>query len=78
MTLENDPQKGKPLLVPFMRQGKRVNPATPLSDLRAHAAKELSALPNALKELEPAPPFQVKIAPALQKLTDEMDAALRK
>ncbi len=76
MTLESDVLPGKALMVPVMRQGKRVNPPEPLDALRARTERELAALPDILKKLEPALSYKVKISPTLQKLADEMDAAL--
>ncbi len=78
MTLENDAQQGKPLLVPFMRGGKRVKPASSLTELRAHAVNEMATLPDSFQKLEPVTPFQVKIAPGLQQLANDMDKALKK
>jgi nicotinate phosphoribosyltransferase len=74
LTIESDPQVGEPLLRPVMRAGRRVGPSPSLAEIRARAAAELAGLPPALRGLEPAPPFRVRIAPALLALAAEVDA----
>ena len=76
MALETETQNGKPLMIPFMRGGKRVKPASSLNELRAHAVKEMATLPEGFQKLEPVPPFQVKIGAGLQQLANDMDQKL--
>ncbi len=73
LTLETDPQEGEPLLTPVMRSGRRIGPLPSLAEARARAAAELARLPDALRGLEPAPPYPVRIAPALRALVREVD-----
>lgn len=76
LTLESDPQPGTPLLERVMADGQRLRPAPDLdTTLRAHAAAQLAALPQALRRLEPGAVYEVEIAPALQQLADRLDAA---
>ena len=49
---EGEPQDGEPLLAPAMRAGERVN-AEPLDQMRARAARQLTALPPGLRVVEP-------------------------
>ncbi len=59
---------GSPLLVPMMRGGRRLPAALePLPTARERAARELEALPTALRRLDPAdPPYRVDISQALR------------
>ncbi|HJX57733.1 MAG TPA: nicotinate phosphoribosyltransferase, partial [Thiobacillus sp.] len=75
VTLENDPQSGEPLLVPVMRGGRRVAPASSLAEVRRHAAENLARLPQALRRLE-AFDYRVEIAPALHDLAAEVDRSI--
>jgi nicotinate phosphoribosyltransferase len=74
VTLEDDAQPGGPLLVPVMRNGRRLHAAEALSAIRERAAAQLASLPGNLKGLEPAAkPYRVSISPALRKLAAEVD-----
>lgn len=71
LTLEEDPQAGQALLAPVMRAGRRLGAPAPLDEVRSRLARELARLPEGLRRLsrEPqAPPYPVKIAPALSAL----------
>ncbi|MFY9268309.1 MAG: nicotinate phosphoribosyltransferase [Candidatus Manganitrophaceae bacterium] len=70
----DDPQGGKPLLQPVMREGKRLAPLPSLTESRKRAADELARLPERLRRLDEAPPYPVRIAPNLQKLAQAVDA----
>jgi nicotinate phosphoribosyltransferase len=74
LTLEGDGQPGTPLLVPVMRGGRRLVPAPTLAEVRAHAASQLAALPEALRRLDTAAPYPVEVAAPLQALAREVDA----
>jgi nicotinate phosphoribosyltransferase len=71
--LENDVQPGEPLLAHVMRDGRRVQPAPPLDDVRGHAARELARLPDALRSLGPGDAYPVRIADGLVRLAAETD-----
>jgi nicotinate phosphoribosyltransferase len=73
LTLETDPQEGEPLLRPVMRAGRRIGPLPSLAEARARAAAELARLPEALRGLEPGPPYPVRVTPALRALAREVD-----
>lgn len=75
VTLLDDPQPGKALLVPVMRAGKRVGQAEGLAAIRERAGHELATLPAALRSLDPAPaPYRVEIANSLRALASNMDS----
>lgn len=76
VTLEDDPQPGEALLLPFMRKGERLAPAQSLAELRAHCRQQLAQLPEPLREIEKTASYPVTIAPALQQLAEEVDARL--
>ena len=44
-----------------------------LEEARARARAELALLPEALRRLEPAEPYAVRVSDALRKLADEVD-----
>jgi nicotinate phosphoribosyltransferase len=73
LTLEGDVQIGEPLLQPVMRGGQPLAAPAPLSKVREHAAHGLARLPDALRSLEPAPAYEVRIAGPLQALTRSVD-----
>jgi nicotinate phosphoribosyltransferase len=74
VTTLDDRQAGCPLLQEIMSKGRRVAPSPSLSDIRARARRELDFLPDALRSLDEAPPFDVRISPALQELAKAVDA----
>lgn len=74
VTLESDPGDGQPLLVKVMEGGQRCRPAPDLVGVRAHAARELERLPDALRELSPAIVYPVHISQALKAFTHKVDA----
>jgi nicotinate phosphoribosyltransferase len=64
---------GRPLLEPVMRGGRRLAAGrVGLSAARERARSELAALPEALRALDPAPPYPVEISPALSKYHREV------
>ena len=74
ITLEGDPQSGEPLLVPVMKNGKRVSTAESLEVLRRRAATQLAQLPGHLASIDAAASaYRVDIAPALRTLAHEVD-----
>jgi nicotinate phosphoribosyltransferase len=68
LTIEGDVQRGEPLLRPVMREGRRVDAPPTLSAIRGYAAQQLASLPDRLRSLGPAPPYEVAIASALREL----------
>jgi nicotinate phosphoribosyltransferase len=75
VTIEGDRQEGQALLVPVMRDGKRIAPAEPVKAMRERAAAALATLPDAVRPLErdAAAPFKPQIAPKLKRLAEEAD-----
>jgi nicotinate phosphoribosyltransferase len=74
VTVEGDAQSGEPLLVPVMRNGRRLHAAEDLGAIRQRAAEQLARLPDALRSLKAAPvPYRVEIAPALRRLVEQVD-----
>jgi nicotinate phosphoribosyltransferase len=67
VTLEGDAQAGEPLIVPVMKQGRRL-PQPTLEEARAHCLAQLARLP--------AFPYPVEISPALRALAGEVDRSL--
>ena len=74
VTTLTDRQDGLPLLQEVMKQGRRIVPSPSLSDIRIRAQGELASLPDPLRSLDEAPPFDVRISPALQDLARTVDA----
>jgi nicotinate phosphoribosyltransferase len=76
VTVEGNEQEGEPLLIPVMREGRRLGAPEPLDRIRARAAAGLERLPRRLAALETASePYRVDIAPALRRLAEEVDRA---
>jgi nicotinate phosphoribosyltransferase len=74
VTVDGDIRDGMALIQPAMRAGRRLLPPTPLAVLRTHASSELRRLPDKWKLLEPAPRYDVEIAPALRDLAQRVDS----
>jgi nicotinate phosphoribosyltransferase len=70
-------QEGAPLLVPVMRGGRRIGPLPTLADARDRCARELAALPDALRRLDPAPAYPVEPTAALRALAEACDRRQR-
>ncbi len=76
VTVEGDEQAGEPLLIPVMREGRRLGAAEPLERIRERARGGLERLPRRLADLETASaPYCVDISPALRRLAEEVDRA---
>jgi len=74
VTVESDTQPGEPLLVPVMKNGRRLHAAEALDLARNRAAAQLASLPERLRSLETSEvPYRVEIAPALRRLAAEVD-----
>ena len=65
---------GEPLLVEFMKSGKRTRNRIPLTESRALAASQVSRLPWNLRELKKAAPYSVEISPSLHELARKIDS----
>jgi nicotinate phosphoribosyltransferase len=77
LSVEDDDQRGEPLIHPVMRAGKRVASLPTLDDIRAHATRELRMLPAPLRELKPGATYPVQVGQALVDLAAEFDRRLK-
>jgi len=75
LALEDEKTPGTPLIVPVMRNGKRLAPPTPLIELRRRVAEEVARLPADLQGLEPAKAYSAHVSPALRELAEKLDHA---
>ena len=74
IAVEGDREPGSPLIVPVMRNGRRLHAAEPLATIRERAAADLAALPPRLLGLESAAkPYRVTISRSLRSLAAEVD-----
>ncbi len=71
---KNDPQEGEPLIVPVMREGKRINAAPPLDEMRTRTLAGYGRLPKPMTSLEPAPGYPVEISASLRALANLLDS----
>jgi nicotinate phosphoribosyltransferase len=72
LSLEDDDVVGEELLAPVMRDGRRLNRVS-LAEIRANATRNLAALPDSFRNLEPHAAYPVQIGDALVRLTGEVD-----
>ncbi len=73
ISLEHDKQDGEPLIQPVMQNGRRIDRPTPLAQIRERAARELAALPESLRRLEPGVVYPVEVTETLVRLASEVD-----
>ena len=73
LALQDDRQAGEPLLLPFMRHGRRLAAPPTLADIRKRAAHGLSQLPESLRHLRDGTTLPVAVAPGLIALAEEVD-----
>jgi nicotinate phosphoribosyltransferase len=73
LTLAGETAPGEPLLATVMRDGRRVAPAPALAALRQHAWRQLAALPEALRRIDVAVPYEVAVAEPLRELARAVD-----
>ena len=76
LTVEGDKHPGEPLLVQVMSSGCRIRPPPTLADARGRCARDLARLPEPLHRNEPGTSYPVEIAPALERLAEEVDRRL--
>jgi nicotinate phosphoribosyltransferase len=62
------------LLVPVMRNGKRLAQPMPLTEVRQYTTDQLAHLPNRLRSLDRCDPYAVNISPSLQECARGLDA----
>jgi nicotinate phosphoribosyltransferase len=73
LSVEDDKQPGEPLIEAVMRAGRRLDPPRTLAEIRARAARDIERLPEALRKLDGAAPYPVKLGDELTKLSSEVD-----
>ncbi len=69
---EPPPEGSEPLLVPVMREGRRLGPPPTLEEARDRFRRDLEALPERARRLANPEPPRAKVSPALQALTGEV------
>jgi nicotinate phosphoribosyltransferase len=73
LALDHDQQAGEPLLVPVMRNGRRLAAPPTLADIRKRAAQGLAQLPWSSRHLSDGTTLPVTVAPGLIALAEEVD-----
>jgi nicotinate phosphoribosyltransferase len=67
---------GERLLVPVMRDGRRLRPDAPLSEVRRNALQQLRRLPVGVRSLSDAEPhYRVEVSPRLRELLESVRSA---
>jgi nicotinate phosphoribosyltransferase len=78
LSLDGEKQDGEALIVPVMRDGKRIGPAPSLAQIRERAARNLGQLPEPLRRLDSDAAYPVEISEKLKALAAEMNAKITK
>ena len=73
ITIEGETRPGLPLLHPVMQNGRRLAPSPSIEKIRDHARLALAELPDTLRRLDQAAPYDVRIAEALEQLAQQVD-----
>ncbi len=73
LDLEGERAVGEALLVPVMRGGKRVAEPETIEAIRARVGRSLAALPERLRALDTAEPYEVRIGAGLIALARDCD-----
>lgn len=73
LTLAGETAPGEPLLATVMTDGRRVAPSPGLAEIRQYALAQLAALPEALRRLDVAVPYEVAVAEPLRELARAVD-----
>lgn len=76
VTTDRDRRPGEPLLRPVTKEGRRLESAPSLDEVRHYAAGQLRQLPESLRALEIAPAYDVRISQDLQSLAQAVDRSL--
>ena len=71
--LVDEQRNGMPLLEQVMGAGRRLAPSPPLTEVRKHAAGQLTMLPESLRRLTAGAEYPVQISDALQSLAAQFD-----
>ncbi|HAP38955.1 MAG TPA: nicotinate phosphoribosyltransferase [Nitrospira sp.] len=73
ITIEGETRPGLPLLQPVMQNGRRLAPSPSIEEIRDRARSALAELPDTLRRLDQAPPYDVRIAEAMEQLAQQVD-----
>ncbi len=73
VVLDEEPARGERLLLPVMRNGRRVGPLPTLAVAREQAQRELASLPSRLRSLEPRGAFTVELSAGIRALAQQVD-----
>ena len=71
---KNDSQEGEPLIMPVMREGKRIDAPAPLDEMRTRTLYGYRRLPKSMANLEQAAVYPVEISAPLRGLANLLDA----
>jgi nicotinate phosphoribosyltransferase len=71
--LEGTAREGEALLQPVMRAARRVVPRASITQIQERAAAGLAELPERLRTLEKAEPYEVRVDDGLRRLAAEVD-----
>jgi nicotinate phosphoribosyltransferase len=74
IVIEGDPVQGERLLVPVMRDGRRVARLATLTEARERTQRELACLPPRLRSIIQRGDFTVDVAPTIRALARTVDA----
>jgi len=76
LTLVDEEDNGRPLIVDAVRHGTRVRDPEPIPVLQRRCAEAIATLPPRLTSLDPAtPPYEVRRSARLQSLVDRLQRA---
>ena len=73
LALDHETAEGEALIVPVILDGEPVAPPPSLEDIRAHAARNLAALPDAHRRLSADASSAVTVSSALREMADAFD-----
>ncbi|MCG3201320.1 MAG: Nicotinate phosphoribosyltransferase pncB2 [Gammaproteobacteria bacterium] len=74
LALEGGAREGEALLQPAMRAARRVMARAPLEEMKRRASDGMASLPERLRALERAEPYEVRVDDGLRRLAAEVDA----
>lgn len=77
LALENERQKGEPLLLKMIENGKLLRTYTQLGQIRGFVKRQISELPSAYKKLKTEKTYPVIKSPQLRKLTVDLSKKLK-
>ena len=73
LTFRRETLAAEALLIPAMRDGRRLTSPEPLPALQQYAATQLARLPDGLRTLDRSEPFKVAISASVRECAQELD-----